>query len=232
MCHGVNKIQKKTGNWGPGPWNSEITPKLWTGTMVFRNYSEITPKSFRNYSETTPKLANRGIPKLLRNYSETMDRDYGIPKLLRNYSETVGLGPWNSEIMGLGPWNYGITPKLLRNYGLGLWYSEITPKLSTVELRNYGTGTVAVELRKLWLAIVLYWFWSVGLSPETPPGRLKTLLLRSVFYTLCRQRSANQQSRMPTRHLADQSAIASRRTPLFYRLFYRSPCVIFTKLIK
>ena len=27
-----------------------------------------------------------------------------------------------------------------------------TPKL----LRNYGTGTVAVELRKLWLAIVLY----------------------------------------------------------------------------
>ena len=64
MCHVVNKIQKKTGNWGPGPWNSEtvelrnygtgtvavelwnyseITPKLWTGTKVFRiNYG--TPK--------------------------------------------------------------------------------------------------------------------------------------------------------------------------------------------
>ena len=28
---------------------SEITPKLWTGTVVLRNYSE-------NYSEITPKL--------------------------------------------------------------------------------------------------------------------------------------------------------------------------------
>ena len=52
-----------------------------------------------------------------------------------------------------------------------------------------------------------------SVSQDPPPGRLKTLLLRSVFYTLCRQRSANQRSRMPTRHLADQSAIASRRTP-------------------
>ena len=64
-------------------------------------------------------------------------------------------------------------------------------------------------------AIVFHWFWSVGLSPKTPPGRLKTLLLRRPFYTLRRQRSANQRSPMPTRHLADQSAIASRQTPLF-----------------
>ena len=85
------KYKKKTGNWGPGPWNSEI-----------------------------------------------MDRDRGIPKLLRNYSETGE--PWNSEI----------TPKLLRNY------SEIGDRGTMELLRNYGTGTVAVELRKLWLAIVLY----------------------------------------------------------------------------
>ena len=52
-----------------------------------------------------------------------------------------------------------------------------------------------------------------SVSQDPPPGRLKTLLLRSVFYTLCRQRSTNQRSPMPTRHLADQSAIASRRTP-------------------
>ena len=51
-----------------------------------------------------------------------------------------------------------------------------------------------------------------SVSQDPPPGRLKTLLLRSVFYTLCRQRSTNQRSPMPTRHLADQSAIASRRT--------------------
>ena len=52
-----------------------------------------------------------------------------------------------------------------------------------------------------------------SVSQDPPPGRLKTLLLRRPFYTLRRQRSANQRSRMPTRHLADQSAIASRRTP-------------------
>ena len=82
MCHGVNKIQKKleTGdrdrgtpkllrNYGPGPWYSEITPKLGNRGIpkLLRNWgpwnSEITPKSFRNYSETTPKLGNRGIPK-------------------------------------------------------------------------------------------------------------------------------------------------------------------------
>ena len=144
-----------------------------------------------------------------------MDRDYGIPKLLRNWG------------------NRGI-PKLLRNYSeiREPWNSEITPKLGTVELCNYSEITPKL------------WDWDRGRgTPKTvacyspllvlvccsvsqdPPGRLKTLLLRSVFYTLCRQRSANQQSRMPTRHLADQSAIASRRTPLFYRLFYRSPCV-------
>ena len=79
---------KKTGNWGPGPWYSEITPKLGNrgipkllrnhseitpklGTVEFRNYSEIedrgTMELLRNYSEITPKLGNRGIPKLLRN---------------------------------------------------------------------------------------------------------------------------------------------------------------------
>ena len=46
---------------------------------------------------------------------------------------------------------------------------------------------------------------------QDPPGQLKTLLLRSVFYTLRRQRSANQRSPMCTWHLADQSAIVSRR---------------------
>ena len=73
MCHGANKIQK---DWKLGTgtvelrncgtpkllrnysetWDrdrdrgtSEITPKLWTGTVVLRNYSE-------NYSEITPKL--------------------------------------------------------------------------------------------------------------------------------------------------------------------------------
>ena len=45
---------------------------------------------------------------------------------------------------------------------------------------------------------------------QDPPGRLKTLLLRRPFYTLRRQRSANQRSRMCTWDLADQSAIASR----------------------
>ena len=92
-------------------------------TVELRNYSEIIPKLLRNWGNV-----------ILRNYSEI------TPKSFRNHSETTPK---------LG--NRGI-PKLLRNYGPGLWYSEFTPKL----LRNYGTGTVAVELRKLWLAIVLY----------------------------------------------------------------------------
>ena len=76
MCHGVNKDTKKTGNWGPGPWNSE--------TVELRNYSEITPKLWdrgrgtmellRSYTKITPKL--RTVE--LWNYSEV------IPKLLRN----------------------------------------------------------------------------------------------------------------------------------------------------
>ena len=88
---------------------------------------------------------------------ETVDRDRGTPKLFRNYSETGE--PWNSEITPklrtVELWNYSetgdrdrdratseITPKLLRNYGPGLWYSEFTPKLprnwGTVEFRNYS----------------------------------------------------------------------------------------------
>jgi len=95
---------------------------------------------FRNYSEITPKLWNRGIPKLLRNYG---------PGLW--YSEiTPKLWDWDRGTMELlrtwGTWNYGITPKLLRNYGTVEFrnYSEIMdrdygiPKL----LRNCGTGTV------------------------------------------------------------------------------------------
>ena len=64
---------------------------------------------------------------------ETGDRDRGTPKLWN--SETMGLGPW--------PWNYGITPKLLRNWGTVEFrnYSEITPKLGTVELWNYSEIT-------------------------------------------------------------------------------------------
>ena len=115
------KYKKKPGNWG---------------TVEFRNYSEITPKLgnrgipklLRNYSEITPKLwdwdRGRGTMELLRNYSEIGDR--GTMELLRNYSEIEDRGTpklWNSETMGLGvgpwPWNYGITPKLLRNWGPG-----------------------------------------------------------------------------------------------------------------
>ena len=99
MCHGVNKIQKKTGNWGPGPWNSEITPKL--GTVELWNYSEITPK-----------LRNRGIPKLLRNCGMGPWNSEITPKLFRNYSETTPK-LWNRDTPKLG--NRG-TIELLRNY--------------------------------------------------------------------------------------------------------------------
>jgi len=45
--------------------------------------------------------------------------------------------------------------------------------------------------------------------PQDPPGRLRILLSHRSFYSLRRPRSANQRSRISTRHLADQSAIAS-----------------------
>ena len=48
MCHGVNKIQKKTGNWGPGPWNSVITPKLWYSEIMDQDRG--TPKTVACYS--------------------------------------------------------------------------------------------------------------------------------------------------------------------------------------
>ena len=98
------------------------------------------------------------------------------------------------------------------NWGPGPWNSE------TVELRNYS------EIVACYSPLLVLVCWSVS---QDPPGRLKTLLLRRPFYTLRRQRSANQRSRMCTWHLADQSAIASRQTPLFSerQAIYRSPCV-------
>jgi len=58
---------------------------------------------------------------------------------------------------------------------------------------------------------VLYSSISFGLSVRLPrpAGQLNTLLSRRSFYTVRRSRSANHRSRISTRHLADQSAIAS-----------------------
>jgi len=163
MCHGVNKnTKKKTGNWGPGPWNSE--------TVELRNYSEtmglgpwpwnygITPKFLRNYSETGEPWNSEITPKLgtveLWTYSEITpklwdwDRGRGTMELLRNYGTgTVAVELWNySEISpkllrNWEPWNSEITPKLLRNWGP--WNYGITPKLyrnysETGEPWNYG----------------------------------------------------------------------------------------------
>jgi len=111
-------------------------------------------------------------------------RNCGTPKLPRNYSETGE--PWNSEI----------TPKSLRNY-------------SETGDRDHDHGTSETVACYSPLLVLVY----RSVSQDPPPGRLKTLLLRRPFYTLRRQRSANQRSPMPTRHLADQSTIASRRTP-------------------
>ena len=91
-----------------------------------------------------------------------------------------------------------------------LWYSETmdrdrgTPKLWNSETVDRDRGTP--ETVACYSHLLVLVCWSVS---QDPPGRLKTLLLRRPFYTLRRQRSANQRSRMCTWYMADQSAIAS-----------------------
>ena len=84
---------------------------------------------------------------------------------LRNYSETGE--PWNSEITPKLLRNCSETedrgiPKLLRNYGTGtvaveLWnYSEITPKLGNRGTMELLRSYTEITPKLLWLAIVLY----------------------------------------------------------------------------
>ena len=104
------------------PWNSEITPKL------LRNWGTV---EFRNYSEIIPKL---GTVELW-NYSEITPKlgtgivTVQLRKLLRNYSETMDrdygipkLFRNHSEIMGLGPWPWN-------SENCGLLYSSISSGL-------------------------------------------------------------------------------------------------------
>ena len=205
MCHGANKRQK---DWKP--WNCE------TGDC----------------ENWTVKLWNWGLGNW-----ETVDCETETGKLwtAKLDCETVKLG--TVKLGNCGLWNWETGTVKLETVKLWNWdWETVTGKTvdcETVKLGNCGLWNWDCETGTGKLLGLLLSSISFGLSVCLPrPGRLKTLLLRSVFYTLCRQRSANQRSRMPTRQLADQSAIASRRTPLFYRLFYCSPCVIFTKLIK
>ena len=115
-----------------------------------------------------------------------------VPTKYKKKTGNWGPGPWKSETVELR--NYSeIIPKLLRNY-------------SETGDRDHDRGTS--ETVACYSPLLVLVCRSVS---QDPPGQLKTLLLRSVFYTLRRPRSANQRSRMPTRHPADQSAIASRR---------------------
>ena len=100
------------------------------------------------------------------------------------------------------------------------------------KLWNWGLGKLDCETGTGKLLGLLLSSISFGPSvclprPPRPIEDITDLLLRRPFYTLRRQRSANQRSPLCTWHLADQSAIASRRTPLlFYWLFRRSPKLI------
>ena len=137
--------------------------------------------------------------------------NYGIiPKLYRNYSEIMGLGLW--------PWNYGITPKLYRNY------SEITPKLRTVELWNYSEvkdrGTMSEVIVACYSPLLVLVYRSVS---QDPPRPIEDITV--AFGLLYSPSTAPSQPAVSHVHVASGRPISDRLSPLFYRLFYRSPYV-------
>jgi len=81
--------------------------------------------------------------------------------------------------------------------------SDIYSSETGTSIDKYGKG------RRVWSISGLLLVLVCRSVPQDPPRLIEDIVVVSVFYTLRRPRSANQRSRMCTRHLADQSAIAS-----------------------